>query len=482
METDSRKPRFYRHKRRMPFMSLPSFPTKPQRKEKTKDKEFFTDEEGRIRGPLNPKNLSPAERAWLTRRGQRKLEQYPEFEETVKQHRRFASRFRRAEKERKQTLKELYKLYQEGMKEGKLMWTPYVAVAKSLEQNTILIERRNGRIVGFLRYTIGKRKPVARLQQVYVDPKYRGQRIGSQLLTQFEEIATKQGMEKIRLKTAQTNLPAIRFYEKHGFTRVAEGGKKVPEFVYEKSVTPSSQFKHTIGFDKGNYGSLKGGSKKRTYTTDSSNCPQLHPAKLEQRKVLADEMKSKGTVLEVFAGKGHLTKEVYAPKAEKVVLVDKDEKALAQAERRLKGRVKREIWAMDNIDWLKKEMRQEQVKNLKLVDFDAFGSPATQVRTFFNNYEVKRPLLVALTDGSAIYLGFRQNAEGRKWLRKHYGIDVLPNKRGHLRYGTREGQVAILNKFMEEQGRKHRFDVQPISVAHGDVKTIYAGYKVTPKK
>lgn len=148
----------------------------------------------------------------------------------------------------------------------------------------------------------------------------------------------------------------------------------------------------------------------------------------------------------------------------------------------LLGRVKREVWAMNNKEWLRSEMSQQKLKDLKLVDFDAFGSPADQVRIFFDNYEVKRPLLVGLTDGSSMYLGFRQNAEGRKWLRKHYGINVLPNKRGTVRYGTREGQVAILNKFMKQQGRKHGFKVQPISVAHGDAHVIYAGYKVTPKK
>ena len=136
----------------------------------------------------------------------------------------------------KQILRELYRLYQEGMKEKRLMWTPYVAVAKSLEQGTVLIERRNGRIVGFLRYAIGKREPVGRFQQIYVIPEHRGQGIGSKLLRQFEEICRKQGMKTIRLKTAQTNLQAINFYEKHGFIQVAESGRKVPEFVYEKGV------------------------------------------------------------------------------------------------------------------------------------------------------------------------------------------------------------------------------------------------------
>jgi len=220
----------------------------------------------------------------------------------------------------------------------------------------------------------------------------------------------------------------------------------------------------------------KMGDKKRSYETPHGSCPELHPAKVAQRKALADKITSKGTVLEVYAGKGNLSREVYAKKANEVVLVDQNAELLKKADSALKGKVRRQLIVADNREWLNNQMGQPQLKNLKLVDFDAFGSPADTMRIFFDNYEVKKPLLVGLTDGSGIYLGFKQNAEGRKWLREHYGVDVLP---GH--FGTREQQVQILNKFMKAQGRRHGFRVEPISVAHGDVKTIYAGYKVSPK-
>ena len=283
-----KKKGFYRHKRRKGEMTLPM--EKPHGKGRPKKfSPFFTDEEKRVRGPMSripftdeqarkevatipkaPEKFGDEAIATYVTKDGRIFDIYPAVRGSYWERQRdykgkyisgstsslsdLGLRALQDAKERgiinifhgklpqplkeeptsKQTLKEVYRLYQQGMKEKKLMYIPYVAVAKSLEQDTILIERRNGKIVGFLRYGIGKREPVGRLQQIYVVPEYRGQGIASKLLKQFEETSQKQGMESIRLKTAQTNLEAIKFYEKHGFIQTAKGGKKVPEFVYEK--------------------------------------------------------------------------------------------------------------------------------------------------------------------------------------------------------------------------------------------------------
>jgi tRNA G26 N,N-dimethylase Trm1 len=217
------------------------------------------------------------------------------------------------------------------------------------------------------------------------------------------------------------------------------------------------------------------GEKVDRYAAGSyGSTPILHPAKLKQRQILADKMGTKGTVLEVYAGKGELTKAVYSEKADKVVMVDKNPKFLAEADQKLK--VKREIILGDNVAWLKEAMNPAELTNLKLVDFDAYGSPAQTIKAFFDNYPITKNLLIALTDGSQIYVAYKQDAEGRRWLKENYDIDVLP---GH--FGKREDQIRILNEFMEAQGRKHDFKVEPISVAHG-VHAVYAGYKITPKR
>lgn len=219
------------------------------------------------------------------------------------------------------------------------------------------------------------------------------------------------------------------------------------------------------------------GDKVDRYAAGSyGSTPTLHPAKLKQRQILADRMGEKGTVLEVYAGKGELTNAVYSKKADRVVMVDKNPRFLSEADKKLQGKVKREMILGDNTAWLKEAMNPTELRNLKLVDFDAYGTPAENVKAFFDRYPINKTMFVALTDGSQLFVAYKQNAEGRRWLRNNYGIDVLPG-----RFGKREDQVRILNEFMEAQGRKHGFKVEPISVAHG-VHAIYAGYKITPKK
>ena len=194
-----------------------------------------------------------------------------------------------------------------------------------------------------------------------------------------------------------------------------------------------------------------------------------------------DSLERKGDVLELYAGEGQLTN-IYAKDKSvgKVIMVDKDAKALKKAERQLKGKVRREIVVADNRRWLEEEMDPKKLRKLKLVDFDTFGSPAETVRIFFDNYPVTQPLLVALTDGSSLFLGFNQTAKGRRWIKEHYNVDLLPRRKGKAKWGTRGQQIEVLDKFMRAQGRKHGFKVTPINVA-GRERTIYAGYKVSPQ-
>lgn len=215
------------------------------------------------------------------------------------------------------------------------------------------------------------------------------------------------------------------------------------------------------------------GSLKRGYKTPSQTCPDLTPTKMVQRQEVAEKL-SGGTVLEAFAGKGELSEKVYADKADKIVLVDKDEKLLEKADKRLDGKVKHEAVASDNVEWLENEMSPEQLKNLKLVDFDAFGSPAKQMRAFFKNFPVRRKMFVTVTDGSKIFLGYKKGYDAMKWLRQNYGIQLKTN-------ATREDQIRILDAFMKAQGQVYGFNVRPINAAFGKHHAVYAGYELTPK-
>lgn len=86
----------------------------------------------------------------------------------------------------------------------------------------ILVLREEGNIVGMvnLLYTVstalGER--VAILEDMIIDPGYRGGGAGSRLLDGAIAFAKEQGCRRITLLTDRTNNGAIRFYERHGFT------------------------------------------------------------------------------------------------------------------------------------------------------------------------------------------------------------------------------------------------------------------------
>jgi len=208
------------------------------------------------------------------------------------------------------------------------------------------------------------------------------------------------------------------------------------------------------------------------YVTDAGwRAPELHPNKFYQRRELASKMKSNGTVLELYAGKGNLSNHVYKRYASKIILVDMDKHALVRADDKLKS-MPHKTFHMENTEFIKKKMKNE-VNGLALVDFDAFGSPADSMKDFFDNYKIKHSLLVGVTDGSHVHLSRRSNTEeGRAWVRQKYGVNIYPN--------TRETQVKILDKFMENQGREHDFSVERINALAGETHAVYVGYKLTP--
>jgi hypothetical protein len=214
----------------------------------------------------------------------------------------------------------------------------------------------------------------------------------------------------------------------------------------------------------------KGTVKEGDY--EKAGCPSLYPAKEAQRKELIKSVDG-GTVLETNAGVGNLTKEIYSKKLSNAVLLDSDKKALATADRKLKGRIRHETQVGNNVAWLEGEMSPADLKNLKVVDFDPFGSPSDSMKAFFDNYPVKRSIFIGITDGSKRYLGYVNSRKGRAWLKKHYGVDMNAD-------GSREDQVKVLDAFMQNQGNKHGFHVTPINVGYGRGCAIYAGYKITP--
>lgn len=60
----------------------------------------------------------------------------------------------------------------------------------------------------------------AELKRMYVRPGYRGRGAAFQVLCYFEVLAKKLGFERCILETGVRQLPAIKLYERNGFTRI----------------------------------------------------------------------------------------------------------------------------------------------------------------------------------------------------------------------------------------------------------------------
>lgn len=218
----------------------------------------------------------------------------------------------------------------------------------------------------------------------------------------------------------------------------------------------------------------KVGNEKLGYTTAQQKCPELTPSKAVQRTELAEKIDG-GTVLELFAGKGNLSDKVYSKEADKIVLVEKQPALLKKADEKLNGKVKHEAVCADNLDWLRNELTQDQIRKLRpsLVDFDPFGSPAATMKEFFKQVPIRKKTFIAVTDGSKMYLGYKKGAAAHSWLRKNYGIDLNAQ-------GTREDQIRVLDAFMQTLGRHYNFKVRPVNAGFGKHNAVYAGYEIVP--
>ena len=77
----------------------------------------------------------------------------------------------------------------------------------------------DGQVVGVVGAGSGEFRGTAALTSLWVDPRFRGRRVGSALIDAVEEWALGQGLSQILLWVTETSQVAERLYERHGFTR-----------------------------------------------------------------------------------------------------------------------------------------------------------------------------------------------------------------------------------------------------------------------
>ena len=186
------------------------------------------------------------------------------------------------------------------------------------------------------------------------------------------------------------------------------------------------------------------------------------------------------TVLDLFAGKGYLSWLYAKHGCEKLICVEKSEKYFKVLKENLsefEGKCEIEFYNMDNLKFLEKNLSRDEP--ITHVDFDAYGSPAKQVKKFFENYQPKSFLLCFLTDG--LIYNFRRLSNLN--LREYYLQDFMV-KHGKCRSIQHLGEYCqkIQENFMNIVAMTHNLQSYPIYFKINSRKTAsYSCYLFLPK-
>jgi GNAT superfamily N-acetyltransferase len=110
-------------------------------------------------------------------------------------------------------------------------------VARVFQPNVLFfVARLDGEAVGC--GGVAFENGLAEIKRMYVRPDKRGARIGQAVLARLEDAARARGVDRLALETGDVLHPAIRLYERCGFTRCAAFGAYVgmPPQAVERSV------------------------------------------------------------------------------------------------------------------------------------------------------------------------------------------------------------------------------------------------------
>ena len=89
----------------------------------------------------------------------------------------------------------------------------------------LLVAKAKGKVIGSGYARIENAKPYLQHQQyaylgfMYVDPEYRGMGVNKAIMNALQKWSIEQGITEMRLEVYYENSPAVKAYEKTGFTR-----------------------------------------------------------------------------------------------------------------------------------------------------------------------------------------------------------------------------------------------------------------------
>lgn len=85
------------------------------------------------------------------------------------------------------------------------------------------VVEENGQVIGYAVGVTGSAEvfrttdTLADLETMYLQPEYRGEGIGTELMEEFKDWAQKQDADRLRVEASAQNTGAIEFYQENGF-------------------------------------------------------------------------------------------------------------------------------------------------------------------------------------------------------------------------------------------------------------------------
>lgn len=112
------------------------------------------------------------------------------------------------------------------LEETELDWPVFLTIYTQNLANPAIhyrVAEHNREVVGFIschvQWLLHHGGPVGEIQELFVRPDHRSQRIGHQLVEALHELAVQQQCINLEVTTNQKRLDTIRFYEREAFSR-----------------------------------------------------------------------------------------------------------------------------------------------------------------------------------------------------------------------------------------------------------------------
>jgi len=194
-------------------------------------------------------------------------------------------------------------------------------------------------------------------------------------------------------------------------------------------------------------------------------------------------------VVDLFAGKGLLSK-LYAEHCRKIICVEKDPELFKVLKRNMKRFRDRAILLnqdnMDVLDDLPRTLENLGRLPVTYVDFDPYGCPTPQIQKFFDVYQPKQNLTIALTDGMLLNFRTWSSADLRRYYLQDFYMDLGPkysrDDQYHVTRKLGEYLFTIQKNFIDILCMRHDLQSHPLffKVKHSNT-VVYSAYLIMPK-